>query len=76
MVSGASRQQSTSEEPPKQILIGNLPPNASEEYLAMFFESTKKVGAGAVANVDFIEDGSMAVVEFEEPEGRYTVESL
>ena len=70
--SGPSRQQSTTEEPPTVIIVRNLPPTASEQYLEMYFENTKRQGGGPVKTVEFDQEDSTALVEFEDPECKFS----
>ena len=46
------------------LLVKNIPDNADEELLEMFFESTKKQGGGPVKNVKILGDKNIALVEF------------
>ena len=49
----------------------NLPPAAeNEEYLDIFFESTKRQGGGPVKTVILMKDKHSAVIEFEHPDGK------
>ena len=56
--------------------VSNLPPAAeNEEYLDVFFESTKRQGGGPVKKVTLMKDKHFAIVEFEEHDGKVS-ESL
>ena len=48
----------------KTILVKNVPTNADEELLELFFESSKKQGGGPVQSVKIIRDKNVAFVEF------------
>ena len=53
---------------PTHIIVHNVPTEANEEYLQMFFENTKRQGGGPVKNVELFRDEQMALIEFEEPD--------
>ena len=46
------------------LLVRNIPDNADEELLEMFFESTKKQGGGPVKSVKILSDKNSAFIEF------------
>ena len=69
-VAGPSRQQSMTEEPPTKIIVRNLPPSASEQFLEMYFENTRRQGGGPVTTVELYPDDNTALVEFETADGK------
>ena len=54
-----------------KIVVKNLPPSASEQYLEMYFENTKRQGGGPVKAVEFYADDHVAIVEFESADGKH-----
>ena len=66
-----SEEQNTNDEngSTNVILVQNFPSLLDEEFLELFFESTKKKGGGPVKNVKLNGQKNWALVEFVEPEG-------
>ena len=52
------------------ILVKNLPPSVNADLLELFFESKRKQGGGPVKHVSLDKENHVAVIEFEEPEGK------
>jgi len=51
------------------IIVSNLPDDADEDYLEMFFENKRKFGDVGVASVQL--EGKSAIITFTDPNGTY-----
>ena len=61
------------EERQTKICVSGLPSDVDEEFIQMFFESKRNFKGCSVINVEIDEEGTSAIVEFEEPDGKYFV---
>lgn len=55
--------------PPSAVLVSDLPPGCTNEFLEMYFESKKKSGGGDVEKVEMFPDRNEAVITFESSDG-------
>ena len=51
------------------ILVQKIPPSLDEEFIEIFFDSTKKKGGGPVKQIKLVREKNWATVEFCEPKG-------
>ncbi len=57
---------------PRRVVVDNIDPGASKEYLTLFFENKKRSGGGEVEHVYIDQGKGRAVIVFKEAEGKAT----
>ncbi len=55
---------------PRRVVVDNIDPGATTEYLTLFFQNEKLSGGGEVDNVYIDHDKGRAVIVFKEEEGK------
>ena len=53
------------------ILVSNLPQDANEDFLELFFENRDRQGGGPVKSVEINQEDNTAIIEFQDPECRW-----
>ncbi len=61
---------------PRCVVVDNIDPDATREYLMMFFQNEKRSGGGEVDKVYIDHGKGRAIVTFKEAEGKASIRAI